>query len=46
MASDFEESTLDRLKFEWVVHAPQGGEVKLVARHDRAGVVRSSVNLT
>jgi murein tripeptide amidase MpaA len=39
------DSTVDRLKMEWVVKAPQGGEVKLTARHDRAGVVRTSVTL-
>lgn len=32
--------TDDRAKVEWVVHAPQGGTVRLTARHDRAGVVR------
>jgi hypothetical protein len=39
------ESTDDRMKLEWVIHAPGGGEVKLVARHDRAGLVQASVNL-
>ncbi len=39
------ESTLDRQKIEWVVHAPDGGEVTLVARHDRAGTVRANVSL-
>ena len=39
------ENTLDRQKFEWVVKAPSGGEVSLVARHDRAGLVRVTVNL-
>ncbi|MCD6290661.1 MAG: carboxypeptidase [Anaerolineae bacterium] len=37
--------TEDRGKVEWVVRAPQGGKVKLVARHDRAGVVRAEVVL-
>jgi murein tripeptide amidase MpaA len=40
------ESTDDRFKLEWVIHAPGGGDVKLVARHDRAGVVRASVSLS
>ena len=40
-----EESTADRLKVEWVVHAPQGGTVKLTARHERAGTVRAEVEL-
>jgi hypothetical protein len=40
-----EGSTDDRLKVEWVVSAPQGGVVKLTARHDRAGVVRVELPL-
>jgi murein tripeptide amidase MpaA len=32
--------TDNRAKVEWVVHAPQGGTVRLTARHERAGVVR------
>lgn len=38
--------TEDRLKVEWVVRAPQGGTVELVARHERAGTVRAAVDLT
>lgn len=37
--------THDRVMVEWVVHAPDGGEVRLVARHDRAGVVRAELRL-
>jgi len=37
--------TNDRAKVEWVVCAPQGGTVKLSARHQRAGVVRTEVTL-
>ena len=37
--------TGNRLKVEWVVHAPTGGTVNLVARHERAGVVRTQVEL-
>lgn len=37
--------TEDRVKVEWVVRAPEGGVVQLVARHDRAGVVRTAVAL-
>ncbi len=37
--------TDDRAKVEWVVHAPQGGAVRLTARHERAGVVRVTLNL-
>jgi murein tripeptide amidase MpaA len=39
------ESTTDRLKMEWIIQAPDGGEVKLVSRQDRAGVVRAKVIL-
>jgi murein tripeptide amidase MpaA len=38
-------ATSDRVKCEWVVHAPQGGTVKLVARHERAGVARAELKL-
>lgn len=34
------ESTSDRVKVEWVVKAKKGTKVKLMAKHDRAGVVR------
>lgn len=44
-ADGWEGGTEDRLKVEWVVHAPQGGTVKLLARHERAGVVRAKVEL-
>jgi murein tripeptide amidase MpaA len=44
-ASESAESTMDRTKIEWIVQAPDGGEVKLIARHDRAGVVRAKVKL-
>jgi murein tripeptide amidase MpaA len=40
-----EESTRERLKVEWVVHAPKGGVVNLTASHDRAGQVRAKVVL-
>ncbi len=40
-----EGGTDDRLKVEWVVHAPQGGRVKVTARHERAGVVRAELDL-
>ena len=39
------DSTEDRVKVEWVVRAPSGGTVKLLARHQRAGVVRTELNL-
>jgi hypothetical protein len=41
----WEGGTDDRLKVEWVVYAPKGGMVQLVARHERAGVVRVEVEL-
>jgi hypothetical protein len=37
--------TDDRTKVEWVVRAPRGSAVKLSARHDRAGAVRTEVVL-
>ena len=37
--------TDDRLKVEWVVRAPAGSRVDLVARHERAGTVRTGVTL-
>jgi hypothetical protein len=40
-----ETSTADRAKVEWVVHAPDGGEAVLTARHSRAGTVRRTVKL-
>jgi len=40
------DGTPDRAKAEWVVRAAPGTELHLVARHQRAGVVRSSVTLT
>jgi murein tripeptide amidase MpaA len=41
----WEGGTDDRVKAEWVVRAPQGGTVKLTARHERAGVVRADLEL-
>ena len=40
-----DDETDDRIKVEWVVRAPEGGTVKLVARHERAGTVRAVVEL-
>jgi hypothetical protein len=37
--------TDDRLKVEWVVRAKAGERVDLVARHERAGTVRTGVML-
>jgi hypothetical protein len=38
-------ATADRAKVEWVIHAPNGGSAQLVAKHDRAGVVRVEITL-
>lgn len=40
-----DDETADRAKVEWVVRAPQGGTVKLLAKHERAGTVRVEVEL-
>ena len=39
------DATDDRAKLEWVVDAPQGGELGITAKHQRAGTVRESVTL-
>ena len=39
------EGTSERLKVEWVVHSPKGGKVKLVARHERGGKIRTDIEL-
>jgi hypothetical protein len=39
------DATDERAKVEWVVHAPQGGTVKLTARHERAGTLTTEVEL-
>jgi hypothetical protein len=38
-------TTSDRALVEWVIHAPNGGTVKIAAKHDRAGVVRATAEL-
>jgi murein tripeptide amidase MpaA len=40
-----EESTDERVKVEWVVKAKKGTKIKLLAKHERAGVVRVEVVL-
>ena len=37
--------TKDRAKVEWIIRATLGSRVKLLARHERAGVVRTEVIL-
>jgi murein tripeptide amidase MpaA len=38
-------ATGDRVKCEWIVHAPGGGNVNVVVRHDRAGAARAELTL-
>ena len=42
---DVGDPTTDRASAEWIVRAPNGGTVKLIARHDRAGIVRAELEL-
>jgi murein tripeptide amidase MpaA len=37
--------TPDRVSFEWWLHGPEGAEIQLTARHDRAGTVRTVIEL-
>jgi murein tripeptide amidase MpaA len=37
--------TPDRAKAEWIIHAPNGGEVAVSARHPRAGAVKATLKL-
>lgn len=39
------DATDDRKKVEWVISAPRGGSVEIVARHPRAGTERTEVPL-
>ena len=39
------DETDDRLKTEWVVRAPKGAILKLSARHERAGTVRTELHV-
>jgi len=38
-------NTADRAVTEWIVNAPAGTEIALIAKHDRAGTVRETVTL-
>ena len=40
-----DDSTADLTKLEWVIEAPEGGELGIEARHQRAGTVREVVSL-
>ena len=44
-SDESEESTDERVKVEWVVKGKKGTKVRLLARHDRAGVVKAEVVL-
>jgi murein tripeptide amidase MpaA len=44
-ADEVGEGTSDRVKVEWVVKAKKGTKIKLTAKHDRCGVVRTEVTL-
>jgi hypothetical protein len=39
------DATSERAKVEWVVQAPDGGELSITAVHKRAGTVRAKVVL-
>ena len=45
LADEADESTNERVKVEWVVKAKKGTRIKLLAKHERAGVVRAEVVL-
>lgn len=45
MVDESDESNLEQVKVDWVIHAPQGGSIELTARHDRAGLVRTRLVL-
>jgi murein tripeptide amidase MpaA len=45
MVDESDESNLEQVKVDWVIHAPQGGSIELTARHDRAGLVRTRMDL-
>lgn len=40
-----DESTYDRTKIEWIVKGKKGSKVKLIAKHDRAGVIKTELTL-
>jgi hypothetical protein len=39
------DATKERVKIEWVVEAEEAGKIELIATHQRAGIVRATVNL-
>lgn len=40
-----DEGTTERVKVEWVVKAKKGSKIKLLAKHERAGVVKAEMTL-
>jgi hypothetical protein len=40
-----DDSTGDLTKLEWVIEAPDGGELGIEARHQRAGTIRQVLSL-
>jgi murein tripeptide amidase MpaA len=38
------DSTRERVKLEWMIHAPEGGQATIKAIHPRAGTVRTTVD--
>ena len=44
-SDESDESTNERVKVEWVVKAKQGTKIKLMSKHERAGLVRAELVL-
>jgi murein tripeptide amidase MpaA len=40
-----DDATTDRCKLEWVIEAPDGGVLEILAKHQRAGVARAALEL-
>ena len=36
-----QDRTDDRKRVDWIIYAPEGGEFSIVAKHDRAGIIRT-----
>jgi len=45
LVDEMGESTSDRTKVEWVVKAKKGTKIKLIAKHERAGTIKTEVIL-
>lgn len=44
-ADEYGEGTTDRVKVEWVIKAQKGTKVKMTAKHDRCGMVKTEIIL-